>query len=434
MQAKHLRLAVSVAIAGLVGCTAPYATTGAFVPSENKLASRRGASASYEVLYSFDPSRGGAFPYGGLAVLNGLLYGVTNGGNYSKGTVFRITPKGKLETIYTFKGGADGLLPQGPLLVYKGDLYGTTFLGGAGSCANGLGCGTIFKVSPGGAEKVLYRFPGYGGGGLLNGGLVMVQSKLYGTTYSGGGSKGWGTVFSVTTSGKEELLYEFVGGSDGEIPSNAPLLAVGNVLYGTTLYGGISGTTCSPYGGCGTAYKISTSGKEAVLHAFTGDTSCQANTKDGAEPAGGLLALNGLVYGTTAYGGTCYNQSFSVGTVFAMTTAGEEHAFHYFNFTNGALPANTLIYAYGKFYGTTAEGGPASCISQGSCQGVIFAISPTGKENVLHYLKGAQYGDGSGASGALTLLNGKLYGVTAYGGKYTSGFARGYGTVFEVAP
>jgi uncharacterized repeat protein (TIGR03803 family) len=117
-----------------------------------------------------------------------------------------------------------------------------------------------------------------------------------------------------------------------------------------------------------------------------------------------------------------------------MTTAGTEHVVHYFNFTQGALPTNSLIYEAGAFYGTTSNGGPASCVQPRTCDGVIFAMSKAGKEKVLHDFKGLQYDDGWEASGALTPLNGKLYGVTTYGGKYGSSQDRGYGTVFEITP
>jgi uncharacterized repeat protein (TIGR03803 family) len=90
-----------------------------------------------------------------------------------------------------------------------------------------------------------------------------VNGQLYGTTFGGGthscsgSGQGCGTVFAVSPSGKEKVLYSFAGGKDGEIPS-AGLLNVGGTLYGTTQYGGTG--KCPAYtgtpAGCGTIFTI----------------------------------------------------------------------------------------------------------------------------------------------------------------------------------
>jgi uncharacterized repeat protein (TIGR03803 family) len=89
----------------------------------------------------------GSSPLGGLIQASDLnLYGTTNaGGTNSSGTIFRITPGGKLTTIYTLcsqRGCIDGALPRGALVqALDGDLYGTTTAGGA------VGDGTFFRLS-----------------------------------------------------------------------------------------------------------------------------------------------------------------------------------------------------------------------------------------------------------------------------------------------
>jgi uncharacterized repeat protein (TIGR03803 family) len=84
------------------------------------------------------------------------------------------------------------------LLNVGGTLYGTTSLGGGG--ANGQG--TVFSITPAGAETVVYAFRGGSDGSEALGDLIRVKDKLYGTTASGGGSGckggGCGTVFSIT--------------------------------------------------------------------------------------------------------------------------------------------------------------------------------------------------------------------------------------------
>ena len=85
---------------------------------------------------------------------------------------------------------------------------------------------------------MLYSFEGGSKDGAYpEAGLLNVNGTLYGTTYEGGGATGGGTVFAITTSGKETLLHSFTGSGDGEYP-NAGLIDVSGTLYGTTADGG----------------------------------------------------------------------------------------------------------------------------------------------------------------------------------------------------
>jgi uncharacterized repeat protein (TIGR03803 family) len=124
-----------------------------------------------------------------------------------------------------------------------------------------------------------------------------VGGTLYGTTCNGG-ANGYGTVYKITTSGTESVLYSFAGSpSDGACPV-AGLTNVGGTLYGTTCDGGANGGSGRPCGGIGatgygTVYKITTSGTESVLHSFAGPPS------DGLTPFGGLINVGGTLYGTT---------------------------------------------------------------------------------------------------------------------------------------
>jgi uncharacterized repeat protein (TIGR03803 family) len=131
-------------------------------------------------------------------------------------------------------------------------------------------------------------------GALPGGGLVSLGDSLYGTTRGGGSGKcgfgvdGCGIAFKMSTTGKMQILYSFHA-TDGTSP-DAPLAAVRGVLYGTT---GSGGSDCK--GECGTIFSLSTSGKERVLHSFGPRYDF---------PNGGLLYLNGALYGTTGEGGT----------------------------------------------------------------------------------------------------------------------------------
>jgi uncharacterized repeat protein (TIGR03803 family) len=213
------------------------------------------------VLHAFTGSPDGSEPDGPLRNVNGTLYGTTSFGgvncykDYYCGTVFSITPGGKEKVLHSFGAhGNDGQYPLAGLVDVKGTLYGTTDLGGA---YNG---GTVFSITPGGKEKVLYSFGASYARGVSSG-LVDVSGTLYGTTFFGG-VYGFGTVFSITPSGKEKVLYSFVGGVDGANPA-AALLNVNGTLYGTTIGGG-----ASAYGG--TVFSITLSGHETVLYSFKG--------------------------------------------------------------------------------------------------------------------------------------------------------------------
>ncbi len=186
--------------------------------------------------------------------------------------------------------GADGSDPEAPLIDVKGTLYGTTVYGGYGSSPNG----TVYSVTTSGNRQVLHYFNCNNGDGCLPlGGLINVNGTLYGTTAEGGtGCSGFGcgVVYSISTSGSENVLYRFTGGSDGHSPKSS-LVNVNGTLYGTTEGGGSGCTDGSPI-----AYSVTTTGTEHVIHSFTGG-------RDGALPQAGLIDVNGALYGTTVAGG-----------------------------------------------------------------------------------------------------------------------------------
>jgi uncharacterized repeat protein (TIGR03803 family) len=206
--------------------------------------------------------------------------------------------------------------PLGDLINVGGTLYGTTQFGGGTGCSGGVGCGTVFKVTPRGAETVLYSFKGGSDGANPEGGLINVLGVLYGTTYGGGATRagcaagGCGTVFRVTLSGVEHILHSFTGGSDGANPIPR-LVIVGGTLYGTTTLGG-GATGCED--GCGTVFQAMPLGAERVLYSFQGGS-------DGANPSAGLVNVGGILYGTTQQGGGmgCGGPGNGCGTVFKVT-------------------------------------------------------------------------------------------------------------------
>jgi uncharacterized repeat protein (TIGR03803 family) len=110
-------------------------------------------------------------------------------------------------------------------------------------------------------------------------------------------------VYSLSTTGKEKVLHSFTGASDGAYPL-AGLVDVNGILYGTTSYGGAAED--------GTIFSISAAGVKTVLHSFAGGS-------DGASPEAGLLDLAGALYGTTINGGGSKCHARGCGTVFEIT-------------------------------------------------------------------------------------------------------------------
>jgi uncharacterized repeat protein (TIGR03803 family) len=223
-----------------------------------------------------------------------------------------------LYSFNTSSSAADGAVPAAPLLAYKGTLYGTTVIGGSNACAassfasssSGGSCGTVFGITPFGLEHVVYRFAGGRDGVWPYAGLIAVNGKLYGTTEYGGASAscpgGCGTVFDVTPGGIEHIVYRFRGGSDGAHPMRA-LLEVNGSLYGTTLNGG--SVHCK--NGCGTVFAIGPLGKETVVYRFQGGS-------DGAAPQSSVVAMKGVLYGMTSAGGGASACSGGCGTIFSL--------------------------------------------------------------------------------------------------------------------
>ncbi len=319
--------------------------------------------------------------------------------------------------LNSFGNGSDGAFPVASLIKVKGTLYGTTEYGGSHPhCpySQYKGCGTVFAITTGGTEKVLYSFDGYATGGNWQpiGSLIDIKGTLYGTT-SGGGAyfcgieyKECGTVFSLTPGGTERVLHSFSGaqGTDGAAPE-AGLIHVQGTLYGTTVYGG--NISACGYG-CGTVFSIGTSGTEKVLHDFVGGS-------DGAEPRAALTAMDGILYGTTSEGG-----AYKRGTVFSISPSGTEKVIHSFgNATDGRNPIASMIEVNGTLYGTTISGG-----KYGS--GTVFSITSNGAEHVLHSFGSGT--DGYSPEAGLTAVKGTLYGTTRDGG------AHGGGTVYALIP
>ena len=126
-----------------------------------------------KTLHSFDLADG-AYPYGGLVqAKNGDFYGTTSyGGTFSNnGTLFIITPRGRLTTLHNFDG-ADGSGPNASLIqATDGNLYGTTQVGARGF-------GTVFRITPRGKLTTTHIFVGTDDGGIQRRGWCRRQTGI----------------------------------------------------------------------------------------------------------------------------------------------------------------------------------------------------------------------------------------------------------------
>jgi len=402
----------------------------------------------FKVLVNFDGSDGD-YPVGGVVQgFDGNLYGTTSaGGNNGSeclgvgcGSIFKITPAGTLTTLYSFcnqTNCTDGYGPVAGLVqASDGNLYGITQSGGVNNnteiCLYTYldGCGTVFKVTPTGTLTTLYSFCSQAncadGAGPYASLLQASDGNFYGTTNIGGSGfdlsfcsqLGCGTAFKVTPTGKLTTLHSFCseGGSfctDGAYPQSGLIEGLDGSLYGTMAHGGANGS--------GTVFKMTPGGTLTTLYSFCS----QANCADGSLPAGNLVqASDGNFYGTTFFGG-----NHDYGTIFKITPTGTLTTLHQFQCPSardcpgGANPSTALVQATdGNFYGTTQTGGI-------NFAGAVFKATPTGAVATLH-----DFDMTDGYRPTATLIqatSGVLYGTAQQGGaNFCSAFYPGCGTVF----
>src|ERR1022692_1591280 len=204
---------------------------------------------------------------------DGNFYGTNDtGGAALAGTVFKLTPSGALTTLYSFcsqTACADGVYPTGLIQANDGNFYGTTQFGGANRY------GTVFRITPHGKLTTLYSFCSQTNctdGSVPFAPLVQaIDGNFYGTTEAGGTSTNTlcggfcGTVFKMTASGALTTLYNFcslANCTDGASPAFSLVQATDGNFYGSTL----GGNGVSQYGI--TVFRLIPTGSLTTLHTF----------------------------------------------------------------------------------------------------------------------------------------------------------------------
>ncbi len=323
-------------------------------------------------------------------------------------------PAHALTLLHTFSAeeaplgtNTDGYFTRADLVLSGNLLYGTAAYGGTN------GYGTIFSINTDGTGfTVLHSFTGGSDGALPDADLVLCGNTLYGLVDPGTNKVGYGSVFSMSTNGENfNILYTFTDPANGSIAQpNGGLIMSDGTLYGTMWQGGISNQ--------GTIFSVNTNGTFALLHQF-------AQYKDGQNPLGRLVFVNGTLYGTARNFGT---NGVSGGTVFCISTNGQNFSvLHYFlrgtlaSGTNldGFTPNAGLIVSGNTLYGTTAFGG-----NYGG--GTVYAITTNATAySVLHSFN-VDAGEGKIPQGEVAMAGNTLYGTTFGNGGSVSG------TIFSV--
>ena len=356
------------------------------------------SSSVYTKLNDFDHQTGGG-PTGIIQASDGRLYGATAHGGDLCGIIFSFDPHSFIFTSLKKFNCTDAGYPSpdGSLMqASNGKLYGMTAHGGSGDD------GVIYSFDP--TATIYTKLRDFGAnenGSNPSGSFIKANDgKLYGLTF-GGGNLGYGVIFSFDPSAsiyKKLMEFDHAGGS---YPQGSLTQASNGKLYGTTYTGGSNGA--------------------GVIFSFDLSSSTYTKLKDfdNANMPGGSLvqASDGKLYGMANSGGSSgYGFIFSFDPSSSTFTQLKD-----FNFTNGAYPTGNLIQATnGKLYGMTAYGGSSE-------MGVLFSFDPS--SSTYTNLKDCDETSGAYPSGSLIKANnGKLYGMTPYGG------SSGNGVIFSFDP
>lgn len=361
---------------------------------------------NYVILHSFTGTNSdGANPRDALIEgRDGLIYGTTeNGGENGFGAIFRSNKDGSnYAVIHSFdRAGSSGAVPGAPLFEGQdGTLYGTASSGGDN------GAGTVFRLNHDGSGfRVLHSFS-FAADDAINPHAALIQARdgLFYSTASGGGPSGDGAIFRVAGDGTQyEITHTFSNtGGDGRFILASIAVPPDGQLYGTTQLGGRNGR--------GTIYKLAPDGSGyAIIHSF-GD-----NAGDGAEPHATLTpGPGGMLFGTTYLGG-----ANDAGTLFKMDTDGGGftvlHDFLAAALDGGKPEAQLIVTIDGLVYGTTAGGGTDDF-------GTIFKLdSNGGNYSILHHFAGGTNDGKYPESGLTTNGQGVFFGTTANGGAFGAG-------------
>ena len=362
-----------------------------------------GHGKNIQTQFSFPKYHIGATPmYNQLTEYNGRLYATTSaGGADNLGVLFEWDP---VTNIYIKKidfSIANGTKPHGSLIVWNDRFFGMTLAGGVNDK------GVIFEWDP--ATNTFtkrYDFDGANGSSPY-GGLTVHENKLYGMTNAGGVNEK-GVIFEWDPVLNTYLKKHDFDGTEGSNPYGDLVLHDGK-FYGMTNTGGVN--------------------EKGVI--FEWDPNLPSYTKkvdftgaNGANPYGKMVFVNDRFYGMTTHGGGIGNY----GVIFEWEPVLNNYVMRYDleggdgRGNHGIHPYSNFLFYGGKFYTMMSARGNGSFTS-----GSLYEWDPVTNGHTIKYYYYNFTGDfdltqtGERPFSGLTLMGGKIYGMTSGGGNTYSG-------------
>ncbi|HNX27206.1 MAG TPA: hypothetical protein PKK48_07345, partial [Phycisphaerae bacterium] len=312
--------------------------------------------SDFEVLHSFTSSTDGIEVYNGLTLVDGNIYGIArNGGSAGCGVLFKIDSSSAFSVIHNFTGSGEGSYPYTAPTYYNGSLYGLTWGGWASGTSNiyqyNLSTGTytsLYNMTSPGVQPF--------------GTVTVINGYLYGMNSDNRDTANHGNIFKYNLdSGSYEIVHTFAGGTSGGYPYDSLVWDGGTYVYGTTMGYAVwsedneesTPKRSEELADEGVVFRLNIETNEyTVLHDFS------AQTGDGAKPNSSMLIapdgwLYGIAHGNEIWGGTEY------GTLYRMRLDGSDfEVLHVFDsMEDGNVPMRSIIWDDGIIYGTTAYGG-----------------------------------------------------------------------------
>ncbi len=298
-------------------------------------------------------------------------------------------------------------------MIYNGRVYGMTLYGGLYSGSGGGG--VIYSCLPNGNEYViLHQFIEDGVDYPFRplGALIEVGGFLYGTTYFGGstGTGRRGCIFRINPYNGEPYTADFTTLKTFNYPDDIYYPHNSLLYYNNKLWGSCEGGPQGATGDGGLFYFDLLTNTYAVVHIFNefDISSCKCN----------LTLYNNRMYGITTYGGANYG-----GVVFSIdpNAVGFDFQAHS-NFPASTNPVHSLVELDGMLYCASYNGG-----SSGNTWGAIWKFNPLTNNLEVAY-SFDPYNGGYGPHGGLLVFNDKLWGTAFYGGEI------GCGTIYSFDP